>query len=407
MPKVSRKGSSMPDSPIRKLDQYASEAKARGVKVIHLNIGQPDIESHPAALKAISNYNSPILAYTASPGMMDMRIQMANYYQRMNIMVNPAHILVMAGGSEALCFTMLSILDEGDELIAPEPLYANFIAFAHMAGATLIPVNSEIESGFALPHVSHFEEKISDKTKAILLCNPSNPTGYVYSKSELQDIAQLVLKYDLFLIVDEVYREFFYGAENVVSALNLEGLDQHVIVCDSASKRFSLCGVRLGNVVSRNKSVLDTINKFSQARLSAPLMAQVAGIAAYEAEGSYFATIRDNYQKRRDYLHARLSKIPGVVAPLPEGAFYIIARLPVEDTDDFCKWLLTDFSLDGYTLMMAPASGFYITPGKGKQEVRMAYVLEESAIEIGMNCLEKALKTYTQLKPVGDAALFH
>lgn len=402
MPKVSQRGSTMPDSPIRKLDQYAGDAKKRGVKVIHLNIGQPDIASHPAALKAIAEYDSQILAYTPSPGIMDMRIQMANYYGKLNIVVEPDDILVMAGGSEALCFTMMSILDEGDELIAPEPLYANFIAFAHMSGATLIPVNSDIRKGFALPHISEFEQKISPQTKAILLCNPSNPTGYVYSKSELQDIAQLVLKHDLFLIVDEVYREFFYGDENVISALNLQGLEQHVIVCDSASKRFSLCGVRLGNVVSRNRAVLDTINKYSQARLSAPLMAQVAGIAAYKAKGTYFEEIRETYRNRRDYLHMRLSKIPGVVAPLPEGAFYIMARLPVADTDAFCKWLLTDFSRNGYTLMMAPASGFYISAGKGKQEVRLAYVLEESAIDIGMDCLEKALETYKLLEPVTD-----
>lgn len=406
MPKVSQRGSTMPDSPIRKLDKYASEAKERGVKVIHLNIGQPDIASHPAALKAIAEYKSEILAYTPSPGMKEMRIQMANYYNRMDIRVAPENILVMAGGSEALCFTMLSILDEGDELIAPEPLYANFLAFAHMAGASLVPVSSDINSGFALPHVSVFEEKIGPRTKAILLCNPSNPTGYVYSHMELQDIAQLVLKHDLFLIVDEVYREFFYGEVNIMSALQLQGLEQHVIVCDSASKRFSLCGLRLGNVVCRNKTVLDAINKYSQARLSAPLMAQVAGIAAYKAEGSYFEEIRKTYRKRRDYLHSRLCGIPGVVAPLPEGAFYIMARLPVADTEAFCKWLLTDFSLNGYTLMMAPASGFYITSGQGREEVRLAYVLEESAIDIAMNCLEKALETYRLLEPVADSAYF-
>lgn len=390
----------MPDSPIRKLDQYAADAKKRGLNVIHLNIGQPDIASHPAALSAIAAYDSQILAYTPSPGIMDMRIQMANYYRQLDIMIEPEDILVMSGGSEALCFTMLSILDEGDELIAPEPLYANFLAFAHMAGATLVPVSSDIESGFALPQIWDFETKINSRTRAILLCNPSNPTGYVYSENELQQIALLVMKHDLFLIVDEVYREFFYGNDKVVSALNLKGLEQHVIVCDSASKRFSLCGVRLGNIVSRNKSVLDTIHKYSQARLSAPLMAQVAGIAAYSAGSDYFHYIREEYRKRRDYLHKRLSEIPGVEAPLPQGAFYIMAKLPVGDADTFCKWLLTDFSWNGFTLMMAPASGFYITKGRGQQEVRLAYVLEESAIGTGMDCLEKALETYKSPEPV-------
>lgn len=394
MPQISQKGTELPSSPIRKLVPFAEDAKKRGVKVYHLNIGQPDIKSPHAVLEAIHGFNMEVIEYSHSAGFESYRRKLADYYHGLGIDVNHEQIIVTTGGSEALMFGMMCTLNEGDEVIVPEPFYANYTSFAMAAGAKIVPVTAHIENGFALPPISDFEKLITPKTKAILICNPSNPTGYLYSKEELETLRDIVLKHNLWLFSDEVYREFVYDGKQHVSVLNLEGLDQHAIVVDSVSKRYSLCGVRIGCVVSKNSAFMQSVLKLAQARLSPPTLGQVAGEAATATPQSYFDEVNAEYVKRRNFMTEALSKIPGVTCPVPGGAFYATVKLPVDDTDIFCQWLLSDFSYEGQTLMMAPASGFYATPGLGKQEARLAYVLRIEDLQQAVKCLEEALKVY-------------
>ena len=394
MPQISQKGIELPSSPIRKLVPFAEDAKKRGVKVYHLNIGQPDIKSPHAVLEAIHGFNMEVIEYSHSAGFESYRRKLADYYRGLHIDVNHEQIIVTTGGSEALMFGMMCTLNEGDEVIVPEPFYANYISFAMAAGAKIVPVTAHIENGFALPPISDFEKLITPKTKAILICNPSNPTGYLYSREELETLRDIVLKHNLWLFSDEVYREFVYDGKQHVSVLNLEGLDQNAIVVDSVSKRYSLCGVRIGCVVSKNAAFMQSVLKLAQARLSPPTLGQVAGEAATATPQSYFDEVNAEYVKRRNFMTEALSKIPGVTCPVPGGAFYVTVKLPVDDTDTFCQWLLSDFSYEGQTVMMAPASGFYATPGLGKQEARLAYVLKVEDLQQAVKCLEEALKVY-------------
>jgi len=394
MPQISAKGNAMPQSPIRKLVPFAEAAKKRGATVYHLNIGQPDIKTPQVALDAIKNNDIEVLAYSRSEGSEEYRTKIANYYSKHNVTVNHDDIIVTTGGSEALLFTFGSIMDAGDEVIIPEPFYANYNGFSTASGVKVVPVMSSIDDGFALPAIEEFEKLISPKTKAILICNPGNPTGYLYSKDEIKKLAEIVKKHDLFLIADEVYREFAYDGLTHHSVLAEEGLDENAIVIDSVSKRYSMCGARIGCIVSRNKEFMDTAMKFAQARLSPPTYAQIASEAALDTPDSYFTDVIEEYTDRRNTLISELEKIDGVKVAKPKGAFYCIAELPIENADDFAQWLLEKFNLNGETIMVAPAAGFYSTPGVGLNQVRIAYVLEEKALLAAANILKTALAEY-------------
>lgn len=393
MLKISDRGQMMPASPIRKLVPYAEAAKKRGVQVYHLNIGQPDIETPKLAMDAVRHFDFKVLEYSHSAGNESYRRKLAGYYTRLGIEVDYSQILITTGGSEAIQFSLMSCLDAGDEVIIPEPFYANYNGFAVAANAIVRPLTSRIENGFALPAAAEFERLITPRTKGIIICSPNNPTGYLYSPEEMETIRKLILKYDLYLFADEAYRDFCYSGKHT-GAIGLKDSDQHVIMVDTISKRYSACGGRIGALVTRNQSVLDTALKFAQARLSPPSFAQILGEAAIDLPPDYFDATRAEYMRRRDTLVARLNKMPGVYCPNPGGAFYAIASLPVDDSDDFCQWLLESFSYKGQTVMLAPASGFYGTPGLGKKEVRLAYVLNVDALEKAMDCLEKALEDY-------------
>ncbi len=394
MPNISQKGHRMPESPIRKLVPYAEEAKKKGRTVYHLNIGQPDIETPEIALNAIRNFDQKVVAYSHSAGILSYREKLCEYYSRFDINLEPNDIIVGAGASEAILFAMNSCLDTGDEIIIPEPFYANYNGFAINAGVNVVPIFSEIETGFALPPIAEFEKAITDRTRAILICNPNNPTGYLYSKEELEVLRDIVKKYDLFLITDEVYREFCYDGNTHYSAMFLEGIEQNVIMIDSVSKRYSACGFRIGCLISKNKEVMSTALKFAQARLSPPTFGQVAAEAAVDTPDSYFEAVTKEYLARRDVVVEYINKTPGAYCPVPKGAFYVVARLPISDCDHFCKWLLEDFEYENATLMLAPASGFYSTKGKGKNEVRISYVLNVPDLKKDMICLAEALKVY-------------
>lgn len=394
MPSVSHKGSAMPESPIRKLVPFAEVAKKKGNKVYHLNIGQPDIKTPEVALKAVKEANISILEYSHSAGFESYRTKLAAYYTNHGLPVQTQDIIITTGGSEALLFAMGTTMDAGDEIIIPEPFYANYNGFSVASGIKVVPVISGIETGFALPPIADFEKLITPKTKAILICNPGNPTGYLYSKEELEQLAALVKKHDLFLIADEVYREFAYDGFTHHSVLNLEGLEEHAIMIDSVSKRYSMCGARIGCIVSKNKQVMSTAMKFAQARLSPPTYEQIASEAALDTPTSYFDEVITEYRERRDTLVSHLSKIPGVVVANPKGAFYCIAKLPVHNADDFAQWLLESFDYNGETVMVAPAAGFYSTPGVGQDEVRLAYVLNQKDLIRSAEILEKALAIY-------------
>jgi aspartate aminotransferase len=383
----------MPPSPIRKLVPFAEAAKKKGIKVFHLNIGQPDIETPPAILDAVRNTDIKVLEYSHSAGNESYRRKLVQYYKKVGIDVNYDQIMITTGGSEAIMFGFLTCLNPGDEVIVPEPFYANYNGFACAAGVTVVPITSTIETGFALPPIEDFEKVMTAKTKAIVICSPNNPTGYLYSKEEMYKLKELCLKYNLYLFSDEAYREFCYDGE-YVSALHVEGLEQNVVLMDTISKRYSACGARLGALVTKNKAVYDAAMKFAQARLSPPGLAQIMGEAAIDLPESYFEAPKAEYLSRRNLLVKRLNAMPGVVCPNPGGAFYAMAKLPIDDSDKFCQWLLESFSYKGQTLMLAPATGFYGTPGLGKQEVRLAYVLNLTALDHAMDCLEEALKVY-------------
>lgn len=384
----------MPASPIRKLVPFAEAAKKRGVKVYHLNIGQPDIETPKMALDAVRHFDFKVLEYSHSAGNESYRRKLAGYYHKAaGIEIDYSQILITTGGSEAILFGLMSCLDAGDEIIIPEPFYANYNGFAVAANAVVKPLTSYIETGFALPPIEEFEKLIGPRTRAIMICNPNNPTGYLYSREEMETLKDICLKHDLYLFSDEAYRDFCYSGTHF-SAMNLKGADKNVILIDTISKRYSACGGRIGALITRNQDVLDTVMKFAQARLSPPSFAQILGEAAIDLPDNYFDTTRAEYLRRRDVLVDRLNKMPGVFCPNPGGAFYAIARLPVDDTDVFCQWLLESFSYNNQTLMLAPAAGFYGTEGLGKQEVRLAYVLNTEALNRAMDCLEKALQEY-------------
>jgi len=384
----------MPASPIRKLTPFADKAKADGKKVYHLNIGQPDIETPAGMLNAIKNIDFKVWAYTPSEGTLAYRKKLTEYYNKLNYNISPDNILVTTGGSEAITIAMMTCLDAGDEVIIPEPFYANYNGFASQSDIVVKPILSFIENGFALPPISEFEKLITPKTKAIFICSPNNPTGYLYSKEELLALKELVLKYDLYLFSDEAYREFCYDGREFTSPMHLDGLDKNVIVLDTVSKRYSACGARLGCIITKNKNVWTTALKFAQARLSPGMVEQIAGAAAVDTPDSYFEAVNKEYTSRRDNIVSSLNKMEGVYCPNPGGAFYVVAKLPIDDADKFCQWMLEKFSLNNETVMMAPATGFYSTEGAGTNEVRMAYVLNNDDISKAMNCLNEALKVY-------------
>lgn len=394
MPKLSEKGRMMPASPIRKLVPYAEAAKKRGVHVYHLNIGQPDIKTPEIALDAVKGFDKNLVAYSHSAGNESYRVKLADYYKKFDIHIEPDEIIVGAGASEALLFTMQSIMDPDDEIIIPEPFYANYNGFATNAGIKVVPINSTIESGFALPPIADFEKAITPKTKAILVCNPNNPTGYLYSEDELETLKDIALKHDLFLIADEVYREFCYDGRTHKSVMHLEGLEQHTVLIDSVSKRYSMCGVRIGVMISKNKELMQSAMKFAQARLSPPSFGQVAAEAAISTPDEYFVEVLEEYHKRRNTVYEAINKIEGAFCPEPTGAFYVVAKLPIDDSDKFCQWLLEDFEYEKQTVMLAPATGFYSTPGRGMNEVRISYVLNVDDLKNSMKVLEEALKVY-------------
>lgn len=394
----------MPSSPIRKLVPYAEAAKRNGVKVYHLNIGQPDIETPPAILDAVRNADIKVLEYSHSAGNESYRRKLVQYYKKIGIDVTHEQILITTGGSEAIMFGFFTCLNVGDEVIIPEPFYANYNGFACAAGVKVVPVTASIENGFALPPIAEFERLITKNTKAVIICSPNNPTGYTYSREEMEALKEICIRHDLYLFSDEAYREFSYEGE-CISAMHLKGLDQHVILMDTISKRYSACGARLGAFVTRNKEVYDAAMKFAQARLSPPGLAQIMGEAAVDLPDSYFEAPREEYLKRRDLLVSRLNAMPGVFCPNPGGAFYAMAKLPIDDSDKFCQWLLEEFSYKNQTVMLAPATGFYGTPGLGKQEVRLAYVLNLDSINAAMDCLENALEKYPgKIKSTASAA---
>ncbi len=394
MPQISEKGRKMPASPIRKLVPYAEQAKQKGVKVYHLNIGQPDIATPEAMLGAMRNLDMKVIEYSHSAGILSYRKKICSYYEKHGIPVTPDEIIVTAGASEAILFTVQSCLDEGDEIIIPEPFYANYNGFATSAGVKVKPIISNIETGFALPPISEFEKAIGPKTKAIMVCNPNNPTGYLYSKEELEVLREIVKKHDLFLFADEVYREFCYDNHEHYSVMNLKGIENNVVLIDSVSKRYSACGVRIGCLISHNKEIINTAMKFAQARLSPPSLGQIAAEAAMETPDSYFSEVLAEYLQRRDTVVEMMNNIDGVVCPVPRGAFYVTAKLPIDDSDKFCQWLLEDFQYNNHTVMLAPATGFYSTPGAGKNQVRISYVLNVEDLKNSMICLEKALEQY-------------
>ena len=394
MPTISEKGLNMPQSPIRKLVPYAEEAKRKGRKVYHLNIGQPDIPTPEVALNAIKNINLKVIEYTHSAGNESYRKKLAGYYQKLGIDIDHNDMLITTGGSEAVIFAFQTCLNPGDEVIIPEPFYANYNGFAITAGVKVVPVTANIENDFALPPIEELEKRITPKTKGIVICNPNNPTGYLYSKEELDQLRSIILKHDLFLFSDEVYREFCYGDNEHFSAMNLEGCENHVVLMDSVSKRYSECGVRIGALISKNKEVINSALKFGQARLCPPGLGQIVGEASLETPASYFEEVYNEYIARRDFMVDALNKMEGVYCPLPKGAFYTVVKLPVDDTDTFAQWLLESFEYQNQTVMLAPASGFYSTPGLGKQEVRIAYVLKIDDLRNAMETLEHALKAY-------------
>ncbi|WP_026813543.1 pyridoxal phosphate-dependent aminotransferase [Arenibacter certesii] len=394
MPSISNKGLSMPESPIRKLVPYAEAAKERGIEVIHLNIGQPDIKTPQIALDAVKNNDLEILAYSRTEGSEAYRQKIAKYYAKNDIDVTASQIIVTTGGSEALAFAMNTIADMGDEIIIPEPFYANYNGFATASGLNVVPVTSYIEDNFALPPIEEFEKLITTRTRAILICNPGNPTGYLYSKEEIKKLAAIVKKHDLFLVADEVYREFTYEGREHYSILQEAGLEKHAIVVDSVSKRYSMCGARIGCLVSKNKEVIQTALKFAQARLSPPTYAQIASEAALETPQRYFDAVKEEYVSRRDLLITELNKIEGIKVGNPQGAFYCIVELPIKNADKFAQWLLESFNTNGATVMVAPAAGFYATEGLGLNQVRIAYVLEKEEIKKAVHILGEALKVY-------------
>ncbi len=394
MPQISERGMKMPASPIRKLVPFAEAAKRKGYKVYHLNIGQPDIETPEIALKAVRNFDAKVIEYSHSAGIESYRRGLAKNYQKIGINVDFSDIIVTTGGSEAISFALLSCLNAGDEVIVPEPFYTNYNGFAQAAGVIVKPITASIKNGFALPPISEFEQAITSRTKVIMICNPNNPTGYLYSRDEFEQLRQLILKYDLYLFSDEVYREFCYDGNVHFSALNLEGVDNNVVMMDSTSKRYSACGIRVGALVTRNKEIIATALKYGQARLSPPTLGQVAGEAALETPSDYFIGVYNEYIARRNYVIEALNKIDGVFAPMPKGAFYSIISLPIDDSDKFCQWLLEEFQFENETVMLAPATGFYATEGLGKNEVRIAYVLKIEDLKQAVKCLEEALKVY-------------
>lgn len=394
MPNVSQRGREMPASPIRRLVHLANEAVARGTKVYRLNIGQPDVPTPPQALEALRHIDRKVLEYSPSEGLLSLRQKLREYYHKYNIEVDVDDIIVTTGGSEAVLFAFMACLDPGDEIIVPEPAYANYMAFAISAGAKIVTIPSSIDDGFELPPVEKFEELITPRTKGILICNPNNPTGYLYTMKEMLQIRDLVLKHDLFLFSDEVYREFCYTGAPYISAFHLPGIEDKVVLIDSVSKRYNECGIRIGALITKHKELKQNVMKFCQARLSPPLLGQIVAEASIDTPAEYMLETYNEYVERRKFLVDRINKIPGCYTPIPMGAFYTVVRLPVDDADAFCRWCLTDFSYEGQTVFMAPASGFYTSPGRGVDEVRMAYVLERSELAKAMVVLEKALEAY-------------
>ncbi len=394
MPQTSLRSQEMPQSPIRKLAPLAAQAKEKGIHIYHLNIGQPDLPTPKVALDAIRNIDRKILEYSPSQGFLSYRKKLAGFYGKYNINVTPEDIIITTGGSEAVLFAFMSTLNPGDEILITEPFYANYLAFAISCGAVIKTISTTISEGFCLPKVDKFEEMITNRTRAIMICNPNNPTGYLYTRREMNQIRDLVKKHDLYLISDEVYRDFIYTSSPYISAFHLEGIEENVILIDSVSKRYSECGVRVGALVTKNKNVRQSVMKFCQARLSPPLIGQIAGEASLEADNEYLQDTYEEYLERRKFLIDRINRIPGVYSPIPMGAFYTVAQLPVDDSEKFCAWCLTDFSYEGQTVMLAPASGFYMTPEMGRNEVRIAYVLKKEDLAKAVDVLEKALEAY-------------
>ncbi|MBQ4127673.1 MAG: pyridoxal phosphate-dependent aminotransferase [Alistipes sp.] len=394
MPEISERASRMPESPIRKLVPLADEAKSRGIKIYHLNIGQPDLQSPQEGLDALKSIDRKVLEYSPSDGYLSLREKLVGYYEEYQIKLTPDDVIVTTGGSEAVLFAFMSCLNPGDEIIVPEPAYANYMAFAISAGAVIRPVMTTIDEGFALPSVEQFEELINERTRGILICNPNNPTGYLYTRQEMNRIRDLVLKHDLFLFSDEVYREFIYTGSPYISACHLEGIEQNVVLIDSVSKRYSECGIRIGALITKNKRVRDAVMKFCQARLSPPLIGQIVAEASIDASRSYKIRTYEEYIERRNCLIDGLNKIPGVYSPIPMGAFYTVASLPIDDSDRFCAWCLEEFDYEGETIMLAPASGFYSDPTRGRNEVRIAYILNKTDLRRALMILGEALKVY-------------
>lgn len=394
MPEISVRGLEMPESPIRKLAPLAAAAKERGTRVYHLNIGQPDLPTPQCGLDALKNIDRKILEYSPSQGNLSYRKKLCDFYKKFNINVTPDDIIITSGGSEAVLFSFMSCLNPGDEIIIPEPAYANYMAFAISAGAKIKTIATSIEEGFALPKVEQFEKLINERTRAIMICNPNNPTGYLYTRREMNQIRDLVKKYDLYLFSDEVYREYIYTGSPYISAMHLQGIENNTILIDSVSKRYSECGIRIGALITKNEEIRKAVMKFCQARLSPPLIGQIVAEASLDAPQSYYRDVYDEYVERRKCLIDGLNRIPGVYSPIPMGAFYTVAKLPVDDSDKFCRWCLEEFSYEGETVMMAPASGFYTTPGAGRNQVRIAYVLKRENLQRALFILQKALEAY-------------
>ncbi len=394
MPQISQRGTNMPQSPIRKLAPLAARAAERGIHIYHLNIGQPDLPTPTVALDAIRNFKRTVLEYTPSQGFLSYRKKLVDFYAHYNIHTTPEDIIITSGGSEAVLFAFMSTLNPGDEILITEPFYANYLAFAISAGAVIKPISTTINEGFCLPKVEEMEKLITPRTRAIMICNPNNPTGYLYTRREMNQIRDLVKKYDLYLFSDEVYRDFIYTGSPYISAMHLEGIEQNVVLIDSVSKRYSECGIRIGALITKNEQVRQTVMKFCQARLSPPLIGQIAAEASLQSGEDYLRDVYDEYVERRKFLIDSINRIPGVYSPIPMGAFYTVAQLPVDDSEKFCTWCLTDFSYENQTIMMAPASGFYMTPGMGHNEVRLAYVLKKDDLAQAVNVLARALEAY-------------